>query len=242
MKKIFYSLVGCLLCLFMYWFTVYYKVQSPLEFSDSSKSILFWNIARKGEPAINIIIKKVKEQKPSFIALVEAEELTDKDVIRFKNTFISYSIQKLQGGMVIAVKGKINDIEYHCKDESFKFNHITVTLANQKKSILIADVNAVPFTYRKSALHTIYEFTIKKDPSFIVGDFNTPYESVHFGNYKNELNSFHSVSKGFTATWPYGIPLFEIDQIWSTKKIKPIFLKKEYHNISDHALLIGVYE
>lgn len=241
-KKVFYTLIGCLLCLSLYWFATYYNAKSPPEPSDKSKSILFWNIARKGERSMDVIIKKVKEQKPSFIALVEAEELTDKDVLRFKDTFSSYSIQKLEGGMVLAVKGEINNIKYHYKDESFKFNYITVTLDNQKKSILIADVNAVPFTNRKSALHTIYEFTIKNNPSFIVGDFNTPYESVHFGDFKNNLNSFHMTSKGFTATWPYGIPLFEIDQIWSAKKIKPVFLKKEHYKISDHALLIGVYE
>lgn len=241
-KKIFYSLIGCLLLVLLYWFTAYYKVQSLPEPSDKSKSILFWNIARKGKSSMDIIIKKVKKHKPSFIALVEAEELTDKDVMMFENTFLSYSIQKLKGGMVLAVKGEVNNIEYHCKEESFKFNYITVTLANHEQSILIADVNAVPFNNRKSALHTIYEFSIKNDPSFIVGDFNTPYESVHFGDFKNNLNSFHMVSKGFTATWPYSIPLFEIDQIWSAKKIRPVFLEKEYYKISDHALLIGVYE
>ncbi len=241
-KKILYSLIGCFLCVSLYWFATYYKTQSPPELSDKDKSILFWNIARKGERSMDIIIKKTKEQKPSFIALVEAEELTDKDVMWFKNTFPSYSIQKLKGGMVLAVKGEIDDVGYHCKDESFKFNYITVTLANQKTSILVADVNAVPFMNRKSALHAIYEFTIKNNPSFIVGDFNTPYESVHFGDFKDSLNSFHKVSKGFTATWPYGIPLFEIDQIWSAKAIRPVFLKKEYYSISDHALLIGVYK
>ncbi len=241
-KKILYFLIGCFLCVSLYWFMGYYRMQSPPEFSDKRNSILFWNIARKGERSIDIIIKKTKEQKPSFIGLVEAEELTDKDIMRFEETFPSYSIQKLKGGMVLAVQGEINDIRYYCKDESFKFNYVTVTLVNQKTSIVIADVNAVPFTNRKSALHTIYEFTIKNNPSFIIGDFNTPYESAHFDDFKNNLNSFHKMSKGFTATWPYGIPLFEIDQIWSTKEIRPVFLKKEYYTISDHALLIGVYD
>ncbi|WP_158447920.1 endonuclease/exonuclease/phosphatase family protein [Aquimarina longa] len=226
----------------MYWFNGYYKKTSSSSFSNKSQSILFWNIARKGKSAIDIIIKKVQEQKPSFIALVEADELTNEDIQLFKNTCISYNIEKLQGGMVLAIRGKIESIKYYKQYQSFKFNYATVSLRNQKKSILIADVNAVPFTYRKSALHTIHEFSIKNNPSFIVGDFNTPYESVHFRDYKNNLNSFHSVSKGYTATWPYGIPLLEIDQIWSAKKIKPVFLEKEYHPLSDHALLIGRYE
>lgn len=241
-KKVFYPLVICFLCLLLYWFSYYYNGQPSPNNLDKTKSILFWNIGRKGGESMDIIIKKVKEQKILFIALVEAEGLTYKDLIRFKKAFPAYSIQKLEGEMVLAVKGKIEDVSYYCKDLSYKFNYATVTLDNQKRSILIADVNAVPFNNRESALHIIYRFSKKNTASFIAGDFNTPYESVHFSDFRNNLNSFHKVSKGFTATWIYGIPLFEIDQIWSTKEITPVLLEKEFYKASDHALLIGIYK
>ncbi|GGX20659.1 endonuclease/exonuclease/phosphatase family protein [Aquimarina muelleri] len=241
-KKVFYPMIVCFLFLLLYWFSYYYNGQPSLNNLNTTSSILFWNVGRKGGESMDIIIKKVKEQKISFIALVEAEEMTDVDLGRFKKTFPGYSIQKLQGDMVLAVKGKIKDVSYYCQDLSYKFNYVTVILDHQKNSILIADVNAVPFNNRESALHTIYEFTKKNNCSFIAGDFNTPYESVHFNDYRNNLNSFHSVSKGFTATWLYGIPLFEIDQIWSAKKITPVVLEKEFYKVSDHALLIGAYK
>ncbi|MGB6269558.1 MAG: endonuclease/exonuclease/phosphatase family protein, partial [Olleya sp.] len=75
----------------------------------------------------------------------------------------------------------------------------------------------------------------------VVGDFNTPYNSVHFDSYKNNLKSFHQFSRGTTATWAYGFPLLELDHIWLNQKLTPIQLKKFQYKISDHQLLIAKY-
>jgi hypothetical protein len=75
----------------------------------------------------------------------------------------------------------------------------------------------------------------------VVGDFNIPFESIHFKDFKNNFISFHSFNNGFTATWPLGIPLLELDHFWVSKKHQPVRLYKKYYKASDHALLISEF-
>lgn len=240
-KRVFYLLTACLVFLTFFWFTNYYNVSSISESLDGKESILFWNIARKDKEPLEVLVKEIKNFEPSMIALVEAGELDHRYITAFRKSHPHYSIRILEGEMLLAVKGDIKTVKYYAIEDSYKFNFVEVTIAGQKKSILIADVNAVPFNNRKLALAAIHEFISKKNPSFVVGDFNTPYESLYFADFRSALHDFHSVSDGFTTTWPFGIPFTEIDQIWSAKEIKPLQLYKEYYTASDHALLIGIY-
>ena len=54
------------------------------------------------------------------------------------------------------------------------------------------DITAnISFFFRKEMLKEAFENVITKENSIIVGDFNTPYESLHFKEYKEKhLNAF----------------------------------------------------
>ncbi|KAA1245804.1 endonuclease/exonuclease/phosphatase family protein [Aquimarina sp. RZ0] len=241
-KKVFYLLIFTSLCLICYWITNYYNSLSTSVSTNFSKTILFWNIGRSKEVSFRILLKEVQDKSPNIIGMVEAKGITDENIKEFKDKFPNYDMQKLGGDMVVAVKGRIDTISHFSKTASFKFNEIHFTSNNEKRSVLIADINAIPFGTRSTALDSIYKFAIKNNSSFIMGDFNTPYESVYFDDFRKNLQSFHSVATGFTATWPYGVPLLEIDQIWSNKNIQPVLLEKKYYKVSDHALLTATYQ
>ncbi|WP_299256380.1 endonuclease/exonuclease/phosphatase family protein [uncultured Aquimarina sp.] len=241
-KKAFYVLIMCFLSLLLYWRVYYYKTTSIEKSTDVYNTVLFWNIGRNGDTPFKIIMREIENVSPEFVGLVEADAITNEHLKEFRNKFPNYQIQKLDGGMLAIVKGKIDVIRYHCESDFYKFNVIDFNIKNQKNSILIADINAVPFDNRTSSLDMVYRLAKENNCSFIMGDFNTPYESIYFNQFRQDLLSFRDVANGFTATWPYGIPLLEIDQIWSSKNNTPISLKKVYYNTSDHALLIGSYQ
>ncbi|WP_298311324.1 endonuclease/exonuclease/phosphatase family protein [uncultured Aquimarina sp.] len=241
-KKVFYVLIMCFFSLVFYWRVYYYKTTSIEKSTDSYDTVLFWNIGRNGEDPFKIIMKEIENISPEFAGLVEADCITNEHLEEFRNRFPNYQIRKLEGGMLVIVKGRIDVITYHYALGFYKFNVVDFNIENQKRSILIADINAVPFDNRTSSLDIVYRSAKDHNCSFIMGDFNTPYESIYFNQFRQNLYSFHDVANGFTTTWPYGIPLFEIDQIWSSKNNTPILLKKAYYNTSDHALLIGFYQ
>jgi len=209
---------------------------------NNNQTILFWNVAKKQELQIKIITNKIETFDPNIIALVETKNLKDSEVDTLQNKFKNYQFKKVDGEMLIGIKGSINHVYYKYVEDSHKYNYIEITLDNIKRKLLIADISASPFINKEKPLTAILEFSEAQNIDFLIGDFNTPYESVHFKNYHKNFNSFHTYGNGFTATWPYGIPLLELDQIWLNKKHQPVILIKEQYSKSDHKLLVAEYD
>lgn len=143
--------------------------------------------------------------------------------------------------MIVGVKGNIESISYQYKEKRYKSNYVTAVVNSKRIKLLIADVYASPFINKSEALKAIINFSETQEVDFIIGDFNTPHESIHFNKYKENYKSFRNYSEGFTATWPYGIPLLELDQIWINKVVHGSRLNKFNYSFSDHQLLIAEY-
>ncbi|WP_299891942.1 endonuclease/exonuclease/phosphatase family protein [uncultured Lacinutrix sp.] len=241
-KVLVYFLIGFSLILSYHWFNNYYVFPVSKTLSEKDSSILFWNVAKnsKGLP-LDVIFEKIKEYNIDILTFVEAENILQKDIIALKKEFRDYSFKKLKGNMLIGVKGKIDSVFYKSKKKSYKFNIIESTIDGTTSKIIIVDIYASPFFSKRDALKDVLSFSTENNIDIIVGDFNTPYESIHFKNYEINYKSFHDYSDGLTATWPYGIPLLELDQIWLNKTNQPIQLNKFQYLFSDHKLLIAEY-
>lgn len=242
-KTMFIILLSTSFLLIIHWFSVYYFFPEIRTNDKKTTSILFWNIAKnKNGFPLDIISEKSNVFPLEVLAFVEADKVSKDELKKFQKKFKNYDFQKLKGNMIFGVKGKIDSIIYKSASNAYKFNHIITTINNRRTSVLIVDVYASPFHSREEALKAIIDYANNKRIDFIVGDFNTPYESVYFERYKSNFNPLHNYTEGFTATWPNGIPLLELDQIWISKTNLPIRLNKFQHPFSDHKLLIAEYE
>nr|WP_321235989.1 endonuclease/exonuclease/phosphatase family protein [uncultured Psychroserpens sp.] len=241
-KVYFFSLFILVGIITFHWLSNYYYVQfEKTPVSDTSK-ILFWNVAKKKQLPIDIIINETNLHKPNILAFVEAKNISEADINKLSEALPDYIFKDLYSQMLVGVKGQLNSEKKYVVEESHKISLINATINNEVIDFIISDVYAHPFINKKLPLKAILDIAESNNVSFLVGDFNTPYESVHFSSYFKNYTSFHSYSEGFTATWPLGIPLFEIDHIWINKKFVPISLEKKYFKVSDHALLIAEYE
>ncbi len=103
---------------------------------------------------------------------------------------------------------------------------------------MIVDIDSNPLFSRKERFKILIENLNNLKRTIIMGDFNTPYESVFFESYKKQYyHAFQQVGAGFDSTWLFGIPLLQIDHIWTSKDLKPVKFAKDYHLLSDHAKL-----
>jgi len=229
--------ISCLLILL--WFKNYFLFNKNQAELEQHQAILFWNVAKKKELQTNIIINEVKSSSANIISLVETRFLKPLEISELKNKLPKYTFLKLKNEMCIGVKGKIDSVYNRYIEDKYMFNYVIANIESKRTKILIADVSASPFFNKKESLKAILDFSIANEIDIIVGDFNTPYESIHFKDYHKAYNSLHDYGNGFTATWPFGIPLLELDQIWLNKKYKPEQLKKEQYSKSDHKLLIA---
>jgi endonuclease/exonuclease/phosphatase (EEP) superfamily protein YafD len=233
-------LLLCTLLIFN-WFKNYYFINKPL-LKERASSILFWNVAKNKQFPLDIIIEKINAYEPNIVGLVEATYMTDTHKNELASKFPNYEFQILNGNMFIGIKGKINDVSFNSTEKSHKFNNINATINKKNVSILLVDVYASPFINKKQPLKTIKDYATNNNASFIIGDFNTPYESVIFEGFYENFQNFHKYSDGFTATWPYSIPLIELDQIFISNSMQVSSLKKFNYVVSDHQLLVGKYK
>jgi len=239
-KKLFYLSLTSLLLLTSYWLYSFHGINNN-RLEENSNQIVFWNIANQKHIERSFFKKHIISKKPDLIAFVEAKNISVSDLKYLTKLLPEYDIRILKGYMFIAVKGEILSTQFKYLETNSKFNHIVFKNNNQQYSVVLADVSANPFQSRQYDLESVLNHSNNYKADIVLGDFNTPFESIHFEAYKKAYSSFHSVSRGFTATWPLGLPLLELDQIWTGKTLQPILLNKYYHTSSDHALLVADY-
>lgn len=241
-KPLFYTLSIVLLGMTVY-FSTHYFGEAHIDSSDEANShILFWNVAQSQPLPTGIIIKHIHTYNPDIVGLVEADSVSQKDLEALEIACPQYQFKTLYGTMLISVKGQIEDVAYKSEANVYRNNYITATINGITKHIMLVDVAASPFFNRDIPLGILHDFSQKHPVDVLLGDFNTPYESVHFKEYKSNFNSFHPYSIGMTSTWPLPFPVIEIDQIWLAKSYKPLKLEKFCYKNSDHKLLIAAYK
>ncbi|WP_400081221.1 endonuclease/exonuclease/phosphatase family protein [Winogradskyella sp. R77965] len=225
----------------IFWFKNYYIFSEIKETVKGENTFLFWNVDKQKDFNVKILKEITGHQNIETIILVEAYHKTSNFKTEFQNQLIDYNIMYLQSDMIIASKKNIKSINYLYYKQNLKLNHIKIGIEDKAKTFAVIDVYASPLHKKEDALSKIINYANQNDVDVILGDFNTPYESIYFEKFKNDYLSFRAYQNGFTATWPYGIPLLELDQIWLNDKIKPIKLDKTYFHNSDHAVLIGKF-
>lgn len=241
-KPYFYMLSTLLLGIILYFFGHYFGKAHKDSSKETNSHILFWNVAQSQPLPNDILIKYIKEYNPKIVALGEAYHVSGNDLNNLKTTFPQYEFRILYGTMLIGVKGQIDDIDYQAESINYRLNYISATIDETPMYILIVDIYASPLLNKEIPLGVIHDYSKKHQVDVLIGDFNTPYESVFFKEYKSNFNSFHPYSVGMTSTWPIPIPVIEIDQIWLAKSYQPLKLQKFCYKNSDHKLLIAEYK
>ncbi len=76
------------------------------------------------------------------------------------------------------------------------------------------------------------------EAAIILGDFNTPYESVALDRFREKFyHCFTEAGRGLRETWPWPLPALSLDHIWVTRDWKPQLCRKVKRWSSDHAMV-----
>lgn len=224
------------------WLNTSYNFSNNTEIPEDAISVLFWNAADGPQLPMEVLLERISIIKPDIIGLVEAKNASPENITLFSKTFPSYEFRILEGNMLVGINGHIEHVLYVAEKNSYHVNYIEAQLKYRTVSVAITDIFQDPTMDKKKAIGTVFQFISKNNTDIIVGDFNTPQESVHFKDFKADYTSFHDYGSGFTATWPFAIPLLELDQIFAHKTLTPILLQKFHYSDSDHAMLVAYME
>ena len=209
---------------------------------EAANSIFFWNIADQKDYNIDVLEKTLETKNIDALFFVEVMHEDNNFNAEFKKRLNGYNIELLNGNMMVAAKKGITAINYLEDKNNYRFNHIKVEIGSNDYNIVMVDLFANPRHNKKEAFKILLDYSKKNDIDIILGDFNTPYESIYFDRLKPNYTSARTFRNGFTATWPILFPLWELDQIWVTKKLDVLKTEKEFYSESDHAMLVTEFK
>jgi endonuclease/exonuclease/phosphatase (EEP) superfamily protein YafD len=128
-------------------------------------------------------------------------------------------------------RGKLDDIGAYARFE--------VNLPGGAFPVVVADVHPGLLRPRSRQLDEVLQHALGRTDAVLVGDFNTPLESVFLDAFRARFTSaLEAAGTGFRETWPCGLPLLSLDQVWAGADWQVLEARKIWRLTgSDHAAL-----
>jgi endonuclease/exonuclease/phosphatase (EEP) superfamily protein YafD len=208
------------------------------EQKNGELRVITWNARRSHSAASAAFLRSLD---PDIAAVVEIPVSDPSVVATWRELFRGYSIRPLQGGSMLLAKGTIS------KPQRFEFgrrsrtNALRVSLHDREINVLAVDLDANPFHGRANDFKTLGNIVdTYASPRIILGDFNTPGESIFFDELRRRglRDAFEAGGRGAPETWPWPLPVLTLDHIWLSPELTPMSCRKVRTRRSDHLAVV----
>ncbi len=188
----------------------------------SHQSFMLWNI-RNGDSGWEGVMTRIEQVQPPIAAIVEGGGHLELE--RYQNRFPEYQISELHMGLAIMAKGKVEQVVHRpFEDRRGKYMSSWVEANGQGYRVLIIDLESNPLMSRRRGMEEVVKLVEqhRHEPLLVVGDFNTPRDSVHFDLLRDAglTHAFESAGEGYANTWPYPLPVLQLDHIWFNDRVE----------------------
>lgn len=104
--------------------------------------------------------------------------------------------------------------------------------------VLMVDLRSNPFYDRFSPISAVADWVRTHDasvPLMVVGDFNTPRDSLAFEPLRRRMRHAYEIAgRGWPYSWPVPVPLYAIDHVWVSQSIRVWEQHYAFSTCSDH--------
>jgi endonuclease/exonuclease/phosphatase family metal-dependent hydrolase len=150
-------------------------------------------------------------------AVVECGSFDEGEWRRFTAVAPDHEWRRFDGSTMLGVRGRILSHESLGVHDRFRCHRVRVELPGHGElTVVVADVRSQPWISRELALAGILRAAGDDPRAIILGDFNTPPESVWFREWRTRGFTLANDGprRGFRETWAYGLPLLTLDHVW----------------------------
>lgn len=201
----------------------------------NDRFVLLWNM-QNGASGWDGAFNWVRDQRPDIAGLVESHH--DYRQLKFATGMPSgYACSESHRGLTIVVRGSVGETEDGRLGKYGIYQSAQVTVDGQSFRVIVVDLISIPFLSRRPAIVELRKVADRyiDEPLLIMGDFNTPYDSVHFDLLSTDFaHAFREHGNGYAATWPLPLPLMELDHLWFNDKIVATRCAHTESENSDH--------
>ncbi len=207
---------------------------SPSAVAESGAfKVTLWNTGRnlwkmpRAWPAL-------VEPETRLVVLIEAGPFPDDSWSRFTATHPDFRWERLEGGIVVGVKGKLLDMTAFGDAGRFRCHRVRAEIEGTSYSVLAIDIPSQPWLLRQPYLDRIRSVA-DNERCLILGDFNTTPDARGFDGWRERFTLANdSGRKGFQETWLYGLPLLTLDQLWLSRDLRNLSTTSTPTLRSDH--------
>jgi endonuclease/exonuclease/phosphatase family metal-dependent hydrolase len=202
--------------------------------------VVFWNTARVWS-SVPRLAAKIKSCDASIVALVEADKNYREAPAEWRSELPDYSVVTTHDGGLVAVKGTVISNQYHQLSASSWCEQFELRVNSVEFTLLLVDVTSDLRRSRRKPLAALAHLANQLDdrPIVIVGDFNTPDDSVWFDPLReHHREAFREQGTGYAATWPVPLPVLKLDQVWVNKHVGVSQCRQGWSVLSDHRPVI----
>lgn len=231
-------------------FQKHHTANHVLEADSLPLRVLFWNVGDQLW-SIGNMVQEIKRVDADLVALVEAESYISTEQEYWKNTFPGYRFQAGKNGFMLLSRLPTTASEYGNFGRMGRYLKINLkadvsqsgaSSISEAFVVYLVDINSDILRSRKEALQKLAEEVAqeKENPVLIVGDFNTPGDSVHFNPLRKLCrNSFEQAGEGYNATWPLPLPVLDLDAIWVNSLFQVRSSENRWTWYSDHRPVVA---
>jgi endonuclease/exonuclease/phosphatase (EEP) superfamily protein YafD len=221
--------------------------------------LLSWNVAH-GYCGWDNIAARIRDTNADIVALVEAFHFTNKagltrDAAYEANRVLmeqqaaywhtqlpEYAVFPAISGLTLLARCEARSVRPGMLgwDNWTAFGHYLdgeFRLGTQTIHVIAIDIGNAPERSRAAPLAALDNVVAEHAdaPLVVVGDFNTPVDSVYLETMRNVCgNAFAEAGRGYAASWPSFLPLLTIDQVWHNAGVEIRHCELGWTRLSDH--------
>lgn len=219
------------------------RVARPQASQPQELRVLCWNTQRKlaSHPAV---ARELKASGADVLALSEAGRPEDAVAVRqdLARSLPGYACSALKGGLLLLVRGRVGDARYERLGQHGAGLLVDAETRAGKLRLLLFDHDSNPLVSRAPAFQRLDELLASLSPpvDVVLGDFNTPRSSVHLrGLEKHFQHAFGTAGQGWVNTWPWPLPLLDLDHIWVSRRWRVLRCRLGDFQDSDHRYVLA---
>ena len=195
--------------------------------------VTLWNIA-DGQRGWDSILRSARQQRPDILALVEAR---GGDRHFWEEAFPGYHAVALGRGLVVVSRYPLEAPRLQEFAPSSYSLEVTARSPLGPLRVLVIDVAADIKMHRLETVPLIPGLVPDGTmPTVVLGDFNTPVDSVTFAPMRARFHYALTTKAGSECnTWPMPLPVLSLDQIWLSRNLSSRCTDTRWTLDSDHA-------
>ena len=209
----------------------------PCRQAASDFRVLEWNLGH-GRGGWDPMVAAIRREEATVIGLVEAQTRGPNPVRFWRAKFPDHEVRAPGKGLILLVKGEIESIRSEEFGIRSRVSVAEVKIGGRPLRVVLVDLEANWLSRREPLIERVRAAAEAPAgrPVLILGDFNTPGDSVWFDRLRRDYdNVFEVAGEGIAGTWPFHLPLLALDHLWTSKALRPVCAGKSVGRLSDHA-------